>query len=233
MQSDLVNRARLTWAHAVNSKSKLAALTPEVDFIECDIALIREGKIYLSHCETDAVDLCLEEMLTYWSSRKRPTGLKLDLKTAQVVQPVFELLQSLDTTGHLWINADVFGQRKKLDPASLMLFTTCPVVSALSLGIHGNEKDAIKAILLDVESQAIFHSCIDNQKHITFAINANAAYHPDCRDSIAKILQKFPGSSITLWTSVGETIAGHKINELIDVFGDSRVFADVSIDSAS
>jgi hypothetical protein len=102
------------WAHAVNSKAKLAeALRENVHFLECDIMLReRDGQPIMAHPPATDSDITLKEWVDEVVSSGKMVGMKFDFKEIRAVKPSLTLLASALSKWKnclLWLNADVLG----------------------------------------------------------------------------------------------------------------------------
>lgn len=126
---NVTDALEVTWAHAVNSQEKLQeALTGEVMMIEADVSLGEDDKTpIMAHPPITYSDLPLTEFLkAVLSSRK---GIKLDFKTAAVIEPSLKILKGEvksreHTSPPIWLNADIL-----LGPCESVL-VSCDAVDA-------------------------------------------------------------------------------------------------------
>uniref|UniRef100_A0A3B4AFC2 Menorin-like domain-containing protein n=1 Tax=Periophthalmus magnuspinnatus TaxID=409849 RepID=A0A3B4AFC2_9GOBI len=134
--------ADITWAHAVNSRSKLTeALKDSPLMLEADVlmrALEPKEPIMAHPPQTDS-DITLEVWLQELKTNHK--GIKLDFKSLEAVAPSVQLLEQI--LGHssrpVWVNADILpgpgGVASPLDPQRfLSAVGTLPEDTVLSLG---------------------------------------------------------------------------------------------------
>ena len=212
------------WKHGVNSQADLSDAfdspsSKQVNFIECDVGITKQGMIHLCHYPNESEsDLSLRDMLVRWSSFIKPKGLKIDLKRSDLIQSVIEEILSVPITGYpLWINADVFGSNKKMDLKELEPFLQCPQINGFSLGILGNEFE----LLTHLESIIDQTDSLFSNFHVTYAINANVGVY--LLDQVKKLIAK-PNRSITFWTAKNESVSQEMADSLASL---GNIFMDV------
>ncbi len=98
----------VTWAHAVNSKTRLKRFLhdPETMVIEADICISPRGDAVAAHPPANDSDLSFDSLLEAVASSKQ--GIKLDFKDAEIVIPCLTRLRELDLAQPVLLNADIF-----------------------------------------------------------------------------------------------------------------------------
>ena len=102
------------WAHAVNSKAKLAeALQRNVHFLECDVILREsDGQPIVAHPPATDSDITLKEWINAVVTSGKMVGMKFDFKETRAVKPSLTLMAPVLSKRKdclLWLNADVIG----------------------------------------------------------------------------------------------------------------------------
>ena len=213
------------WAHAVNSMAALnAAMSSETTFIECDLGLVVNNELFCAHYPTELTsDLPFISLFSTWLRVQRPLGLKIDLKRPELIPFLLASLSasSRPRPGPLWLNADVFGSKRKMEIKDLENFI--PHVDGFSLGLLG--PDAFENISEHI--QKVHEFAAGHNFHVTFAMNAHQAtsHVPE----IHRLLSSILGSSVTLWTTKGESIDSQKFSDLVQSLPVNRVYADVTL----
>lgn len=112
--------SEVIWAHAVNSKARLAeSLQSSALFLECDVLLrAKDGEPIIAHPPATDSDITLKEWISEISSSGKTVGIKLDFKETRAVEPsltslVSQLRKQKDCL--LWLNADVLGHPEGRD----------------------------------------------------------------------------------------------------------------------
>ena len=109
---DLTDGLELSWAHAVNSPTKLEeALSGKTMMLEADVLLRpADGMPIMAHPPDTDSDFSLAQFLkkTFGSSK----GIKLDFKATAAVEPSLKIILDQTTerqgaTNPIWLNADI------------------------------------------------------------------------------------------------------------------------------
>ncbi|KAF4662106.1 hypothetical protein FOL47_006396 [Perkinsus chesapeaki] len=219
--------SNITWAHAVDSMAELKELADAM-FYESDAgALSADNRVIMCHYPSQTTsDLYLDHLLS--QAEERNVGVKIDIKLERLVKPIGYTVAAARPEIPVWFNADVFGPKKKMPLKALADVATEDTV--LSLGFIGNtfgEKERYD-IITQLKDSGLLSSLDEiTCRHITFAFSARLAL--TCTSELVKLLEGVPGSSLTLWTGVGDPRGLSKLDilKLRHALPMKRVFLDI------
>ncbi|RZC40440.1 protein FAM151B, partial [Asbolus verrucosus] len=240
------NLTKITWAHAVNNKTRLAnALNSTVMMLEADVIY---GKIngsgeeipIMGHPPANESDLSLEEFLktTYNYNKDKNNnsarkGVKLDFKSTEVFKKSVDLIQNLYTSIDypMWINADIISgplnaTTVPVDATEFLTQAKNFTKSVLSLG-WTTTKPSANTFYTNSQIDTMVQAIKTNEvrQEITFPVRAGIA--AQSFDQMKALKSKFDNCTLTVWSSDGDDVNVPKLRDVIFEFGVKRVYIDV------
>ncbi|GJQ82373.1 hypothetical protein Trydic_g440 [Trypoxylus dichotomus] len=244
------NLTRITWAHAVNSKSELnTSLSSSVMMLEADVVI---GKIngagddipIMAHPPANSSDLSLNDFLSevfqfnLKASSSTRKGVKLDFKSIEALESSIEELDKLyaNMSYPVWINADIISgpvnaTNTPVDPTRFFANTKPYQNSTLSIGWTTNygqnfntsaySSDQITNMLDTIRKNNVNQS-------ITFPVRAGIA--AESLTQMQDLLKNASGSTLTIWSIDGDKVDVDKLQELIKSVGVNNTYIDVPDD---
>lgn len=243
------NLTLVTWAHAVNNQSYLKSVLADdnVMMIEADISI---GKItnsdaeipIMTHPPAKTSDLSLEDFLKQVdesnlnanNTEKTVKGVKLDFKSIEAfIASVTYIENASKKNFPLWINADILSGpgRAVIKPVNSTQFLSIAKIHfpdiVLSLGwttmnvSGGYTNDNVKAIIEVINLNKITNI-------ITFPVRASLTAHSS--QQMKMLLEEFRNSTLTIWSSPGDTVDIEGLRNVIFDIGVDRIFVDVPDD---
>ncbi|XP_055017441.1 protein FAM151B isoform X2 [Boleophthalmus pectinirostris] len=233
--------ADITWAHAVNSRSKLTeALKDSTLMLEADIlmrALDPKEPIMAHPPQTDS-DITLEA----WLQELKPNhkGIKLDFKSLDAVGPSVRLLEQIwgpSSRRPVWVNADVLpgpgGVASPLQPQSfLSAVGALPDHTVLSLGwttgwTPGAENPGYSWEMVREMEQI----CGRLKNPVTFPVRA--ALMGQSAPQLLWLLQQSHRFSLTVWTGQSDSFKTEDLVQFRKQLEPHRVYYDLPEDQRS
>jgi len=231
----------LTFAHAVNSESKLNStlIDMKIMVLEADVLMdpIRNIPI-MAHPPATTSDLSLEDFLTQVLLHSPPKGIKLDFKQLEVVKPSLKLLEAVQKKYQMMppvliLNADILvGPEDPLSfPVNASRFTElCSKYdqeSVLSLGWTTTKaKDSEHPQGYTWEMVTEMHTIVKNLKHrVTFPVRASLV--AASRAQLLWLLNLNSDYSLTVWHSSDDLYDVKSMSFLRDKKYIGRVYYDL------
>ncbi|EFA02695.2 Protein FAM151B-like Protein [Tribolium castaneum] len=244
------NLTKITWAHAVNNKTYLAASlnSSAIMMLEADVIY---GKIngsgelipIMGHPPATQSDLSLEEFLTTIynfnkdeNNRKVRKGVKLDFKSTEVFTKSVDFIkkQYNQIDYPLWINADIIRgplnfETVPVDPNIFLSTAKAFDKSVLSLG-WTTTRPTMGLAYNNAEVNAMIEVIKENdvKQEITFAVRAGIAAQSLAEMKLLK--DEVNNCTLTIWSSEGDEVDVPKLRDLIFEYGIKRVYVDVPKD---
>lgn len=202
------NAADITWAHAVNSKSKLSeALKGSTLMLEADV-LMRGQEPFepiMAHPPDSDSDISLKEWLQELNTHNNK-GIKLDFKSLDAVAPSMQILDQTwaRSSRPVWLNADVLpgpgGVASPLDSGKfLSALEPLSEDTVLSLGwTTGWTKGAENPGYSWEMVRAMEELCRSLKNPVTFPVRA--ALMGQSAPQLLWLLQQSHRYSLTVWT---------------------------------
>ncbi|KAM6930839.1 protein FAM151B [Xenentodon cancila] len=226
--------AALTWAHAVNSRSRLAhALAGPTHMIEADIIMrgCDPKEPIMAHPPDTDSDITLREWLE--GVKAHDMGIKLDFKSLEAVSPSLVLLEQVlgDTNRPVWINADIVGgpggRATPLEPqAFLCAAAALPTHTVLSLGwttgwTAGSCNPGYSWDMVHVMEE----KCRNLEHPVTFPVRA--ALMARSFSQLSWLLQQSHRYTLTVWTGQDDEVAPDDLLPYRKSFDVSRIYCDL------
>ncbi|CAH0561068.1 unnamed protein product [Brassicogethes aeneus] len=247
------NLTSVTWVHAVNNQALLASVLQEsnkVDMIEADVIyghLTNQTDIIpvMGHPPMTESDLSLDDFLEKISKFNEienvvRKGVKLDFKSIEAYQNSMESVRKYENASYpLWINADILPGPvdSKVTPVNadkfLEVARTFPSKVILSIGwttnygVLGNppnisegcyDCNQANTMLLKIQEHDVKHS-------VTFPMRAGLV--AESLEVVRELLHGVKGSTLTIWSSMGDYVKVDKLRQLIANIGVDRIYVDV------
>ncbi|KRT78838.1 hypothetical protein AMK59_8299 [Oryctes borbonicus] len=241
------NLSSITWAHAVNSKSELAAsLNSSIMMLEADVVI---GKInnsgneipIMAHPPANTSDLSLSDFLSeilefnLKANSQAKKGVKLDFKSIEALENSLDELDKLyaNMSYPVWINADIISgpvnaTGTPVDPARFFKNTKHFQNSTLSIGWTTNygqnfststySNDQITNMLDVILQNNVSQS-------ITFPVRAGIA--AESATQMRRLLSDVTNSTLTIWSGDGDNVNAKKLQQLILSVGVNKTYIDV------
>lgn len=231
---------KVTWAHAVNSPSKLnQALSSDIMMLEADVQM-RHNKTdtepIMAHPPNFDSNLTLAQFVDDVS--KTPKGMKLDFKSIMAVEPSLKLLKNVSETKELktpiWLNADILMGPcfdKVCTPVDAKQFIEdCKKYfpsSLLSIGwTTGNDVKPEKNKYTWIHVLEMGKLVVDVSQPITFPVRASLV-----KRSLPQLLWLLDISrnfTLTVWSSEKDTVDVKDLVELRrSVYNKKNVYYDL------
>ncbi|KAK7933742.1 hypothetical protein WMY93_004638 [Mugilogobius chulae] len=229
--------ADITWAHAVNSRSKLSqALQDSTLMLEADILLraLEPKEPIMAHPPQTDSDITLEAWLQEVKSNHK--GIKLDFKSLDAVAPSMQLLEQIMGRSSLpvWVNADVLpgpgGVASPLEPQKFLLAVgDRPADMVLSLGwttgwTLGAENQGYSWEMVREMEQI----CRSLKNPVTFPVRA--ALMGQSVDQLLWLLQQSNRYSLTVWTGQSDVFKMEDLLQFRKQLEPHRVYYDLPDD---
>ena len=232
----------ITWAHAVNSKEKLAMyLKTDIMMFEADVNMRfnRNDTIpIMAHPPKNDSDLTLEAFLK--SLQQTNKGIKLDFKSILAVKPSMDVLKNVFGTADskpLWLNADILPgpgitaiSNPPVDAASFIDICTKNYPNAtLSLGwTTGWSKTVDNEGYTQQMVDEMTSICNKLQQVITFPLRA--IYVRRSWKHLKSLLESSDRYSITIWSAKVDTVDVNDLVWLIEQVDKRRLYMDLPPD---
>jgi len=231
---------RVSWAHAVNSRSKLnSALMGDDLVIEADVTLAETTRYpipIMAHPPMNMSDITLDDWLMEVVRSETGKGIKLDFKSTRVVEPAFRVLarHSDFLKGPLVLNADVLSgpNNPSVTPIDawtfLMLCRTRFPKAIISIGwtTHVDEISTKIGYTRDmIDQMASLVKEYSLLQPVTFPVNGSLL-----RVSIGEVqrlLFQVPNSSLTVWSHRGDPLSVDDLIIFRKAFGLNQIMYDV------
>ncbi|XP_072288707.1 protein FAM151B isoform X2 [Eucyclogobius newberryi] len=226
--------ADVTWAHAVNSRSKVSqALHDSTLMLEADVLMRapEPKEPVMAHPPQTDSDITLGAWLQALKTTHK--GIKLDFKSLDAVAPSMELLeQTLGRSSRpVWLNADVLpgpgGVASPLDPHLFLLAAGArPADTVLSLGwttgwTHGAENPGYSWEMVREMEQI----CRSLKNPVTFPVRGALIGQSEAQ--LLWLLQQSPRYSLTVWTGQSDTLKTDDLLRLRKRLEPQRVYYDL------
>lgn len=206
--------ADITWAHAVNSKSKLSeALEDLTLMLEADVLMRGAEPLepIMAHPPQTDSDITLRAWLQELSTHNNK-GIKLDFKSLDAVGPSMLILDQIwgPSSRPVWLNADVLpgpgGVASPLDPHSfLSALEPLSVDTVLSLGwTTGWTEGAENPGYSWEDVRAMEQICRSLKNPVTFPVRA--ALMGKSAPQLLWLLQQSHRFSLTVWTGQSDVV---------------------------
>ncbi|XP_022239977.1 protein FAM151B-like isoform X1 [Limulus polyphemus] len=237
----------VSWAHAVNSKGRLAAaLRSQVMVLEADISMSTNSRFpvpIMAHPPAATSDITLEEWLHEAIPHNK--GLKLDFKTTEVVEPACRVLARVaeQIRGPLILNADILpGPNNPITPpvdawTFLTLcrtrfprsvisigWTTCSEVvevmpgGCIKLGLTREQIDKMISLVKEYSlMQPVMFPVW--VAHLKYSV-----------PEVQRLLFQVPSSSLMAWCHKGDPVTLEDLLMIRKAFHVSQVFYDLPDD---
>ncbi|XP_041957914.1 protein FAM151B [Alosa sapidissima] len=226
--------AVIQWYHAANSRSKFnEALKSSAHMIEADILLrgLEPIEPIMAHPPENDSDITLQEWLEEGTASGK--GLKLDFKSLQAVAPSMVLLEQVrhELQAPVWINADILpGPGAKATPLEPQAFLDALGVGAqnavLSLGwTTGWSPNTDNPGYSWEMVKKMDNVCKPLVQPVTFPVRASLM--PQSFGPLQWLLQQSDRYSLTVWTSLSDTLVVEDLLPYRQNISKSRVYYDL------
>ncbi|KAI1289167.1 Uncharacterized protein HDE_08759 [Halotydeus destructor] len=234
---------RITWSHAVNSRSKLnAALMGDDLMIEADVTLAETTRYpipIMAHPPMNMSDITLEDWLLEVIRADTGKGIKLDFKSTRVVEPAFRVLarHSDFLKGPLVLNADVLPGPNKpsVTPVDawtfLMLCRTRFPKAIISIGwttqvdgptlTMGYTREMVDQMASLVKEYSLLQP-------VTFPVNASLLKLSI--GELQRLLFQVPNSTLTVWGHKGDPLSLDDLIVFRKAFATNQLLYDLPDD---
>lgn len=227
--------AAIQWYHAANSRAKInEALQSSAHMIEADILLRGRDPVepIMAHPPHNDSDITLQEWLKEVAASDK--GIKLDFKSLQAVAPSMALLEQVrsDLRGPVWINADILpgpgGQATPLEPQGFLEAVGASARNTvLSLGwTTGWKADGDNPGYSWDMVREMANVCRPLVEPVTFPVRASLM--PQSLEQLQWLLQQSDRYSLTVWTSLSDTLAVEDLMPYRQNLSHSRVYYDLA-----
>ncbi|KAL2091970.1 hypothetical protein ACEWY4_011768 [Coilia grayii] len=227
--------AAIQWYHAANSRAKITeALKSSAHMIEADILLRGHdpAEPIMAHLPQNDSDITLQEWLKEVMASDK--GIKLDFKSLEAVAPSMALLEQVrhELHGPVWINADILpGPGGKATPLEPEGFLDAVGVSArnavLSLGWTTGWSSSSENPGYSWEMvRQMENVCSPLVEPVTFPVRASLMSQSFAQ--LQWLLQQSDRYSLTVWTSLSDTLAVEELMPYRQNVSRSRVYYDLS-----
>uniref|UniRef100_A0A1B6DAG5 Menorin-like domain-containing protein n=1 Tax=Clastoptera arizonana TaxID=38151 RepID=A0A1B6DAG5_9HEMI len=242
------NLSKVTWAHAVNSKSLLEeALNGSIMMLEADVILGQlegtgEGGSpipVMGHPPTTSSDLSLEQFISKVISSGKGKGIKLDFKSKEVFQQSENIIEGILNTPEadfpFWLNADILPGpvNSETSPVDADYFLSTSVTkfptATLSIGWTTNFGGSITVgnyttQHIDNMTDALNRNHVT--KPVTFPVRAGIA--AQSYDTLTKLIQSsISGTTLTIWSPETDPVDFVALKKLIVDLGHDKVYIDI------
>lgn len=227
--------ADITWAHAVNSRSKLSeALKDSSLMLEADV-LMSSQEPFMAHPPQVDSDITLRQWLQEINLHDNK-GIKLDFKSLDAVAPSVQILNQIwaQSFRPVWLNADVLpgpaGLASPLDPHKfLSALETLPEDMVLSLGwttgwTEGAQNSGYSWDMVHEMDQI----CRTLKNPVTFPVRATLMGQSECQ--LLWLLQQSDRYSLTVWTAQNDVFKMEDLLKFRKQLQPTRVFYDLPND---
>ena len=228
----------ISWAHAVNSKTKLNRyLKTTIMMFEADVIMRynrNDTEPVMAHPPANNSDLTLSEFLHALKSTRK--GIKLDFKSIMAVEPAMRVLDSVygSTDKPLWLNADIFkgpgsdsGSNPPVDANDFVTICTTTYPNAtLSLGWTTEWRDGstntgyTKAMVEEMEI-----ICRNLTQIVTFPIRA--IYARQSWGPLKWLLDTIPRYTLTIWSGKEDDVNVEDLVWLTKQIDKRRLYMDL------
>jgi len=234
---------RISWAHAVNSRSKLnAALINDDLVIEADVTLAETTRYpipIMAHPPMNMSDITLDDWLTEVIRSETGKGIKLDFKSTRVVEPAFRVLarHSDFLKGPLILNADILPGPSKppVTPIDawtfLMLCRTRFPKAIISIGWTTTIDEVSMKIGYTREMVDQMASLVKEYsllQPVTFPVNG--ALLKISIGELQRLLFQVPNSTLTVWSHSGDPLTVDDLIVFRKAFGINQIMYDVPVE---
>lgn len=230
--------ADITWAHAVNSKSKLSeALKDSTLMLEADVLMRGQEPMepIMAHPPQTDSDITLREWLQELNPHNNK-GVKLDFKSLDAVAPSMLILDQVwsPSPRPVWLNADVLpgpgGLASPLDPHKfLSAVGALSEDTVLSLGwttgwTEGADNPGYSWEMV----RAMEQICRGLKNPVTFPVRA--ALMGQSAPQLLWLLQQSQRYSLTVWTGASDVFKMEDLLEFRKQLQPTRVYYDLPDD---
>uniref|UniRef100_A0A8C6SNW0 Family with sequence similarity 151 member B n=1 Tax=Neogobius melanostomus TaxID=47308 RepID=A0A8C6SNW0_9GOBI len=230
--------ADITWAHAVNSKSKLSeALKDSTLMLEADVLMRGQEprEPIMAHPPHTDSDISLREWLQELNTHN-DKGIKLDFKSLDAVAPSMLILAQIwgRFSRPAWLNADVLpgpgGQASPLDAHKfLSALVSLSEDTVLSLGWTTGWTDGAENPGYSWEMvRAMEQICRSLKNPVTFPVRA--ALMGKSAPQLLWLLQQSHRYSLTVWTGQSDVFKMEDLLQFRKRLQPSRVYYDLPDD---
>lgn len=250
------NLTKITWAHAVNSRAKLAEAlgNGKVMMLEADVLM---GTVNdTTNNSTDKIpimghppdiegDLSLEEFLeTVLADGKH--GIKLDFKSLEAFNGSRPMLEKhrANMTFPVWLNADILAgpvdadttDTKPVEAREFLLGAAASLPeSTLSIGWttrYGSKFNIIKGSYTEEQTKKMIAAIAESntKQSITYPVRAGLA--ANSITVLSNLLKETSANAptLTIWSSENDTVDAAALSALVKEIGVDKVYIDVPED---
>lgn len=183
----------ITWAHAVNTKTKLqhALNNPEIMMLEVDVRISSDGEAVLAHPPATDSDLSFAEFLHAMLDSHQ--GIKLDLKDPEILLPCLTMLRESNLHQPVLLNAGILQGQGGYPPQFSAAGFLASWKKLYPQAILSPDWTAHPYAQENIEEMLAFCAGIEE---ITFPVNARLL--PDSWPQVSQLIQQ-AGYTLTVW----------------------------------
>ncbi|GFY39885.1 protein FAM151B [Trichonephila inaurata madagascariensis] len=241
--------SEVTWSHAVNSRAELdRELNGSTHFLEADVSLgLLTGNEFgtlipiMAHPPDTVSDISLETWIDTVISRNTGKGVKLDFKSANVVEPSLMILQKYSDKLNfsLWLNADIlYGPiHASIIPVKYDLFlihchqyfpTAVHSVGWTTNWFHSFPPETWHYEWMHVRKMADVIRCFGYENHYpSFTFPVRGIFASRSIRQLQWLLGVVPGSFLTIWTAKDDPLNIEDLKQIRQSFPVDKVYYDI------